>query len=514
MPSSRSTPAKRPSSASHSSASGKKLRRQTESSVSDIVLHRPKKPVGEPWPLNDLRVFDAPTEEKNEVNFGPIFKDIMKARGWKYSTNPCHGTVNPETDQSTFFVKEFEACLRGQKPEKLFGKDGCVEDGYRLQALPLPKHALWMLGWMPYRVPGTAKEAVRYREEFCKLVMDHGHNLRGQPGNYRICKFPGTETLIWKTNLTEAFQNTTWYPKTYILPKDKDRFLREVRAKGNSRTNMWIGKPQNEYGGHGIRVWKGNDPDLVKAVKECSQPGRPRSVIQNYLQDPLLIGGYKFHMRLHLVITNLNPPQAFLQENGVCLFATKPYTLSDKTLGASFDPPVHVTNMGLNSKPENKENFFRKKPVIGRGQQLRMKQLMSYLSENYPSFDKKNLWQQILNVSADTAYYLAQGVQKNHKCVANRHFEMFGMDLMLDKDLKVWMCEVNTDPGLSYADEEVLDEANPDKDKENATCHETFHDLFTLLGLDAAREQRHGSLRHWFELDFSNDKYSPKASRS
>ena len=29
------------------------------------------------------------------------------------------------------------------------------------------------------------------------------------------------------------------------------------------------------------------------------------------------------------------------------------------------------------------------------------------------------------------------------------------MDLMLDKKMKVWMCEVNTDPGLGYPDKEA-----------------------------------------------------------
>jgi tubulin polyglutamylase TTLL2 len=176
---------------------------------------------------------------------------------------------------------------------------------------------------------------------------------------------------------------------------------------------MWIGKPRNDYGGSGIRVWKGTDSDLAKVVRESD--AHPRSIIQHYIGDPLLIGGYKFHMRIHLVITNLCPLEAFVQENGQCLFATKPYTLSSKTLGESFDPPVHVTNMGLNSKPENKENFFRKKPVIGRGQQLRVRQLVNYLVDNYPKFRKRALWQQILNIAADTAKYIAQGVRKKHQ---------------------------------------------------------------------------------------------------
>ena len=48
--------------------------------------------------------------------------------------------------------------------------------------------------------------------------------------------------------------------------------------------------------------------------------------MQKYLADPLLLGGYKFHMRIHLVITNLSlhwkllyrkTGNAFLQPNPI-----------------------------------------------------------------------------------------------------------------------------------------------------------------------------------------------------
>jgi len=467
-------------------------------------MHRPKQPVGEPWPLHELRAFDAPTEGEIDINYGPMLKEVLRARGWRYKKNPCHGTFDKDTETSTFFVKEFEASLRGQNPENILGKRGVVQEGYRLQAIPLPKYALWMMGRLPYRVPGTANGSVREREDFIKIVVEHGDDLSGKPGNYRIAKFPGTETLLWKTNLTEAFQDKAWYPKTFILPRDKAVFLKEMRSRGNSKNNLWIGKPRNDYGGTGIRVYKGTDDLLVKAVQESDK--EPRSLIQHYIADPLLIGGYKFHMRIHLMITNVNPVEAFVQENGQCLFATKEYTMSNKTLGEFFDPPVHVTNMGLNAKPENKENYFKKKPIIGRGQQIRMRQLESYLADNFPQFRKRALWQQILNISADTAKYIAQGVRRHSKTVRDRHFEIFGMDLMLDKDLKCWMCEVNTDPGLGYPDKEVLGSPNPDYQKELRACEDTFHDMFSLLGLDAGRQQTQGSLKHWYQLDFDNTK--------
>jgi len=489
-------------------------RRLENGSIVIQKQRRPTKPVGEPWPIHDLRAFDAPTEGEGNgkisgINYGPMLREVLKARGWRYSTNPSHGTYDGY--KSTFFVKEFEASLRGQKPQEVFGKKGAVEDGYRLQAIPLPKHALWMMGRLPYRVPGTANECSRERDDFIKIVMEHGDKLAGKAGNYRIAKFLGTETLLFKTHLTEAFQDKPWYPSTFILPKDKDGFLKEMRSRGESKHNMWIGKPKNDYGGTGIRVYKGTDAELLKAVRESDK--EPRSLMQHYIADPLLIGGYKFHMRIHLVITNVSPLEAYVQENGQCLFATKPYTLANSTLGKSFDPPVHVTNMGLNAKPENKDNYFKKKPLVGRGQQIRVNQLVAHLQDNAPSFSKHNLWAQILDIAADTARYIGQGVRRNGTHVPDRHFELFGMDLMLDKDMKVWMCEVNTDPGLGYPDKEVLGSPNPDYQKEQRACEDTFHDIFSLLGLDANNKQTQGTLRHWFKLDFPVAK-SPSPSRT
>lgn len=458
---------------SPSVADAKRQRRQRRPpGLVDFV--RPSQAVGEAWPVSDLRAFDAPTEPFCEINYGPLLRDVLRARGWRYSTEPCHGVYDKESEKSTFYIKEFEACLRGKTPAQLFGKAGASEDGYRLQTLKLPRHALWMLGRLPYRVPGTARDQCRDREDFVQLVMEHGENLPGKAGNYRIAKFPGTERILFKTNFSKAFKDKVWYPRTFILPEEKADFLRTLRLRPRS---FWIGKPRNEYGGAGICVFKATDQALRRSVREAKCG---RSIVQQYLADPLLIGGYKFHMRIHLVITNLFPLEAFVQENGQCLFATKPYRLSEKTLGRNFDPPVHVTNMGLNAIAENKENFLK--------------------AGLDPNFDKAVVWQQILDIGLETAEYIAQAIGRRFKVLPDRHFEIFGMDLMLDKKMKVWMCEVNTDPGLGYPDKEVLGSPNPDYKKELTACAETLHDLFTLLGLDAGAEQTQGSLRHWFKL--------------
>lgn len=487
------------------SPDAKRLRTQPEAICSHTCveqLRRPKTPVGQAWPKNELFVCDAPLEISDA-----LLKDVLVARGWRYSDKPCHAVYKPPPEDDTLiWVKEFEASVRGVSPQKAFGEKGSMQEGYRLQKKKLPGHMMWMLGHMPFRTPGGGRQY--FRDDFVQTVIDHGEKLPGPPGNYRICKIPGTNNAVSKTNLTIAFQGKPWYPETFILPQEKDAFVKKIRSEGDSRSNYWIGKPRNNYGGKGIEVWKGTDPELVKLARESEN--HAQQVVQHYLADPLLIGGYKFHMRIHLLITSLDPLQAFVQENGQCLFATKPYTLSSKTLGDTFDPPVHVTNMCLNATEANKDNFLRRKPIIGKGQQLRMNEFMEYMTKHYPSFSKHKLWTQVIDIARDFTKYIAKSpsVRRHGKLIRDRHFEIFGMDLMMDKNMKVWMCEVNNDPGLGYPDEKVLGSPNPDYKKELQACDDTLNDMFTLLGLDARKNQskKKGSLKHWFCVDFPENK--------
>lgn len=431
--------------------------------IRGIALLRPKRPVGEAWPNQDLRAFDTPAD--------PVLRDVLKERGWFQSINPCPGTYGPKTGVCTFFVNEFKAASPGAVVNSM-------------QATSRPGHALWFLGKEPTNGSGN----VRAREDFVKLVVQHGQKLPGESGNYRIAKFPETEALIHKANLAEAFKNKPWYPATYILSKDKASFTKEIRSRGDARNNFWTTSSQNDNSD--VCVWKGADPKLAKVVN-C-----PRAVAQQCIADPLLIGGHKFRMRVHLVITNLNPVEAFVHECGQCLFSSKPYNLSNKTVGDAFDSAVHLANTDLASKPEILEEYFKKHALEHKNQQFGMRQLMSYLADTYPSFKKHAVWKQILSIAGDITSYLSQGVLRHNKLVRDRHFEIFGMDLVMDKEFKVWLNKVDMEPFLGQPQKDITSPVqNADGQKE------LFHDVFALLGLDAGRQQTQGSLRHWFKVE-------------
>jgi hypothetical protein len=358
-----------------------------------------------------------------------------------------------------------------------------------------PNYALWFLGKAAPSDSGVASIA-REKEESVKIVVDYGEKIIGKSGNYRLAKFPGTEALLSKFQLAAAFKNKPWYPDSFILPRDRTAALQEIRSKWDARNNFWVGTSHTEATS-GMCIWHGADPKLARMVRESDW--YPRSIVHQHIANPLLIGGHKFHMHINFVITNLSPLEAFIHENGRCLFGGSPFTLSSASLGENFDADAHIVKRGLNSKPEALDNYFKNV----NGQQIRMRQLATYLTENHPSFTKQMLWRQILEIATEAASYISQGILKHSSVTPDRHFEIFGMDLLLDRDLKVWMCDLSTDENLGYPDKEMPVATDPDFTEDVKAYGDIYHDLFALLGLDAGRRQNQGSLSHWLKIELA-----------
>ena len=121
-------------------------------------------------------------------------------------------------------------------------------------------------------------------------------------------------------------------PRTFVLPHEYNKFvntfyeeerqrepshLNESAAKescsGSARNsrrslspNIWILKPVGLSRGRGITLV--SDIGEVKYDSQC--------VVQQYLQNPLLIDGYKWDLRLYVLVTSFQPIEAFLYREG------------------------------------------------------------------------------------------------------------------------------------------------------------------------------------------------------
>lgn len=449
------------------------------------ALQRPSAATQKHWPVSKLHAFSLPGES---YGWGKLADTLLKARGWKI-LRPCTVVHEGNPEDILLFLDEFEGLLRGHSIQ---GKPEANQTLVCRGPAKLPSHALMLMNSALSR-DDVARMFLANKPHFC------------HPGTaYAHCVIAGSEASLYKCNISKAFRNDDWYPKAYVLPQETHLLHRDIKSSSKS---YWIAKPNDDFGGTGITVWSHDDPGFLKLVRDTKN--QKRSIVQRYLHDPMLLGPFKFHMRIHMVITSLNPLKAYVHEGGQVLCGTRPYSLSKKLLNKNFDRAVHLTNQCFNANPSNKDNYLRKKPVIGKGQQITIPELEQYLKKNHKGFDKQDLWRQIVHIGKRMAEHIVGWrTVRQHigKSKSGQVFEIYGMDLMLDRSMKVWMCETNNSPGLGFPDRKLLGAPNPDYPKEVKMCRSVFHDTMTLLGFDAGKRQTKGSLAHWYEIDFSEQK--------
>ncbi|XP_062514072.1 polyglutamylase complex subunit TTLL1-like [Corticium candelabrum] len=78
-------------------------------------------------------------------------------------------------------------------------------------------------------------------------------------------------------------------------------------------------------------------------------PGKDAYIIQRYLEDPLLIGGKKFDLRLYVLVTSYRSLKAYMYRLGFCRFCTVKYNSSTSELENMF---VYLTNVSIQKHAE------------------------------------------------------------------------------------------------------------------------------------------------------------------
>eukprot|EP00795_Rhopilema_esculentum_P014337 gene14337-5379_t len=135
-------------------------------------------------------------------------------------------------------------------------------------------------------------------------------------------------------------------PTTFLLPGDYNLFVEEFRKNPSS---TWIMKPAGKSQGVGIFLI-----NRLSQIKKWSRDGkggtflhtasRDTYVISRYIDNPLLIGGKKFDLRLYVLVTSYRPLKCYLYKLGFCRFCTVKYNADVNELDNMF---VHLTNVSI-----------------------------------------------------------------------------------------------------------------------------------------------------------------------
>ena len=72
-------------------------------------------------------------------------------------------------------------------------------------------------------------------------------------------------------------------------------------------------------------------------------------IVSKYIDNPLLINGYKFDMRIYVCVTSYEPLRVYVFKEGLARFASEKYTMKD----AKTNQFNHLTNYSINKKNHN-----------------------------------------------------------------------------------------------------------------------------------------------------------------
>lgn len=237
--------------------------------------------------------------------------------------------------------------------------------------------------------------------------------------------------------LTEKDENGRYIhldfiPVTYILPADYNIFVEEFRK---NPTSTWIMKPNAKARGIGIFLIN-KLSQLKKWSRDSRQMGHnPKDtyVISRYIDNPHLIGGKKYDLRMYVLVTSYRPLKAYIYKLGFCRFCTVKYNSSVSELDNMF---VHLTNVSIQKHGDDYNDKHGGKWTINN--------LLMYLEHTYGKEITERVFDDI-NWIIVHSLKAVQGVMASDK----HCFECYGYDVIIDDNLKPWLIEVNASPSLT-----------------------------------------------------------------
>lgn len=114
----------------------------------------------------------------------------------------------------------------------------------------------------------------------------------------RVNHFPGCGYVTNKVDLSVS--TGRYIPAAFRMPDDRERFLRYADANPEKK----FVQKSNDH--RGIRLVDSHDADLTSGI-----------FVQEFIERPYLVDGYKFDIGLYIVVTSVDPLRLYVYKSDV-----------------------------------------------------------------------------------------------------------------------------------------------------------------------------------------------------
>ncbi|KAH0519436.1 Tubulin polyglutamylase TTLL7 [Microtus ochrogaster] len=178
-------------------------------------------------------------------------------------------------------------------------------------------------------------------------------------------------------------------------------------------------------------------------------------IVQEYIEKPFLMEGYKFDLRIYILVTSCDPLKIFLYHDGLVRMGTEKYIPPNESNLTQLY--MHLTNYSVNKHNER----FERNETEDKGSKRSIKWFTEFLQAN--QHDVSKFWNDISELVVKTlivaephvlhAYRMCRpGQPPGSQSVC---FEVLGFDILLDRKLKPWLLEINRAP--SFGTDQKID---------------------------------------------------------
>jgi hypothetical protein len=178
---------------------------------------------------------------------------------------------------------------------------------------------------------------------------------------------------------------------------------------------VWIWRPEGGWSGKGVVVVP-DQRSLDRAWEQHVRSGK-RALLSRYITDPMLMpGGFKFHVRLHLlVVVTPQGKRVALYRRGEIVRSGQPFVLQEYGLDK-----IHDTHMRYNQPRAFPEDFPGGEEAAA-------------------AFHTRvhGIFQRVCALALPNVRSYAE---------SDGGFEIYGCDLMLDREGRIYLIEVNLKP--------------------------------------------------------------------
>ena len=280
----------------------------------------------------------------------------------------------------------------------------------------------------------------------------------------RINRFPGMNQIAMKDSMTRNLTEMAnkfpdefdFFPKSWVLPQDREQVTAYHKMAENRSQQYYIVKPSDQSCGTGI--WLTNNISDLAVRKSLFYSKTNNCVIQEYIDDPFLIDGFKSDIRIYALVTSCDPLRVYLYNDGIVRLATAQYQAPTvKNQGNIF---MHLTNYSVN---KSSSKFDEGDAEGYSGNKRSLAQLFNHLRQTHQC-DVNALKNRIQDIVLKTIIAVEPHLFVNYRNVRpNDHisngsvcFQLLGLDIILDSNFKPWLLEVNGSP--SFGTETELDQ--------------------------------------------------------